>query len=53
MSVGSAAEEILAGFDALADIYSHVPPLIMWRAWELAVYRHHTVAESAAGSRLR
>ena len=33
-------EEILAGFDALADIYAHVPPLIMWRAWELAVYRH-------------
>lgn len=33
-------EEILAGFDALSDIYSHVPPLIMWRAWELAVYRH-------------
>jgi SAM-dependent methyltransferase len=36
-------EEILAGFDALADIYSHVPPLIMWRAWELAVYRHHAM----------
>ncbi len=36
--------EILDGFDALADIYAHVPPLIMWRAWELAVYRHHAVS---------
>ncbi|HEX5214041.1 MAG TPA: class I SAM-dependent methyltransferase [Vicinamibacterales bacterium] len=33
--------EVLAGYDALADIYSHVPPLIMWRAWEYAVYRRH------------
>ena len=33
--------EILNGYDTLADIYSHVPPLIMWRAWELAAYRRH------------
>jgi hypothetical protein len=33
--------EILNGYDALADIYSHVPPLIMWRAWEFAAYRRH------------
>jgi len=33
--------DILAGFDALADIYGHVPPLIMWRAWEYAVYRRY------------
>ena len=33
-------EEILVGYDALVDIYGFVPPLIMWRAWELAVYRH-------------
>jgi ubiquinone/menaquinone biosynthesis C-methylase UbiE len=38
-------DEILQGFDALADIYAHVPPLIMWRAWELAVYRHVTLPE--------
>jgi SAM-dependent methyltransferase len=40
-----AAAEILAAFDSLADIYAHVPPLLMWRAWELAVYRHHRLAE--------
>jgi SAM-dependent methyltransferase len=33
-------DEILAAFDELSDIYAHVPPLIMWRAWELAAYRH-------------
>ena len=33
--------DVLEGFDALADIYSHVPPLIMWRAWEHAVYRRY------------
>ena len=38
-------DEILQGFDALADIYAHVPPLIMWRAWELAAYRHVTLPE--------
>jgi len=32
-------DQILRGFDALADIYAHVPPLIMWRAWEFAAYR--------------
>jgi SAM-dependent methyltransferase len=36
---------ILAGYDALADIYGHVPPLIMWRAWEYAIYRRYELAE--------
>jgi len=35
--------DVLEGFDALADIYSHVPPLIMWRAWEHAVYRRYAL----------
>lgn len=39
--VGTA--DVLAGFDALADLYAHVPPLILWRAWEYAVYRGHTL----------
>jgi SAM-dependent methyltransferase len=39
-----ATHEVLEGFDALADIYSHVPPLIMWRAWEHAVYRRYRLA---------
>ncbi len=38
-------DEILNEFDALADIYAHVPPLIMWRAWELAAYRHVILPE--------
>ena len=37
-------DEVLAGFDALADIYGHVPPLIMWRAWEYAIYRRYSLA---------
>lgn len=38
-------DDVLDGFDALADMYGHVPPLIMWRAWELATYRRHSLAE--------
>jgi SAM-dependent methyltransferase len=38
-------DEILAGFDALSDIYAHVPPLIMWRAWEYAAYRRYALSE--------
>jgi SAM-dependent methyltransferase len=38
-------QEVLSGFDALADIYGAVPPLIMWRAWEFAIYRHLTLEE--------
>ncbi len=41
---GVTAREVLEGFDALADIYSHVPPLIMWRAWEHAVYRRYRLS---------
>jgi ubiquinone/menaquinone biosynthesis C-methylase UbiE len=37
--------QVLEGFDALADIYAHVPPLIMWRAWEYAIYRRYRLAE--------
>jgi SAM-dependent methyltransferase len=43
--ISASHEEILAGYDALADIYSHVPPLIMWRAWEYALYRKFTLSE--------
>ena len=31
--------EVIEGFRSLSGIYGHVPPLIMWRAWELAAYR--------------
>ncbi len=31
-------EEVLGGFDAVARLYPNVPPLCMWRAWEVAGY---------------
>jgi len=43
--VGVSRDEVLAGYDALADIYCHVPPLIMWRAWEVAGYRKYRLPE--------
>jgi SAM-dependent methyltransferase len=43
--VSVSRDEVLAGYDALADIYGHVPPLIMWRAWELAGYRKYHLPE--------
>jgi SAM-dependent methyltransferase len=38
-------DEVLAGYDVLADIYGHVPPLMMWRAWEVAGYRKYRLPE--------
>lgn len=32
-------EEILAGYDAVCELYPHIPPLSHWRAWEYAAYR--------------
>jgi ubiquinone/menaquinone biosynthesis C-methylase UbiE len=43
--VSVSRDAVLAGYDALADIYGHVPPLIMWRAWELAGYRRYRLPE--------
>ncbi len=43
--VGVSRDEVLAGYDVLADIYGHVPPLIMWRAWEVAGYRRYRLPE--------
>jgi SAM-dependent methyltransferase len=34
-----ATAEILNGYDAVAELYPHVPPLSLWRAWEYAAYR--------------
>lgn len=33
------ADEILNGYDAVAELYPHVPPLSLWRAWEYAAYQ--------------
>lgn len=32
--------EVLAGYDAVSQLYPHVPPIAAWRAWEWAAYRH-------------
>jgi SAM-dependent methyltransferase len=32
--------EVSDGYRALVELYPLVPPLSLWRAWELAVYRH-------------
>ncbi len=33
-------DAILQGYDAVCELYAHVPPLSHWRAWELAAYRN-------------
>ncbi|WKJ92010.1 class I SAM-dependent methyltransferase [Methylomonas montana] len=35
------SSEILGGYDAVCTLYSYVPPLSHWRAWEYAAYRHY------------
>jgi len=34
-----AADEILAGYDAVARLYPSIPPMLIWRSWEYAAYR--------------
>jgi SAM-dependent methyltransferase len=40
-------QEILDAFDTLEGIYPRVLPITMWRAWELAAYRHFRLSEPA------
>ena len=35
------AEEVLRGYDQVAELYPHIPPLSHWRAWEYAAYQHY------------
>lgn len=37
--------EILNAFETLENIYPRVLPITMWRAWELAAYRHFKLPE--------
>jgi ubiquinone/menaquinone biosynthesis C-methylase UbiE len=37
------AEDILHGYDAVAELYPHVPPLSHWRAWEYAAYQQYRI----------
>src|SRR5690554_5202166 len=38
-------DKVLAGFDAVSQLYPYVPSLCLWRAWEYTAYRHHTLPE--------
>ena len=35
------AEQVLLGYDRVAELYPHIPPLSHWRAWEHAAYQHY------------
>lgn len=37
--------EVLVGYDAVSQLYPHVPSLSMWRAWEYAAYRRFRLPE--------
>jgi SAM-dependent methyltransferase len=37
------SSEILEGYDAVCKLYSYVPPLSHWRAWEYAAYKHYEI----------
>jgi SAM-dependent methyltransferase len=41
LSVG----EVLSGYDAVSQLYPHIPPMSMWRAWEYAAYRRYRLSE--------
>ncbi|PZA09403.1 hypothetical protein DNX69_25240 [Rhodopseudomonas palustris] len=37
------SHEILAGYDAVAQLYPYTPSLSHWRAWEYASYKYHHI----------
>ncbi|MEM1239924.1 MAG: class I SAM-dependent methyltransferase [Cyanobacteria bacterium P01_H01_bin.26] len=37
-------QEVLAGYDAVCELYPYVPPLSHWRAWEYAAYQRYQLA---------
>jgi SAM-dependent methyltransferase len=37
--------EILAGYDAVSELYPNVPSLLLWRAWEYAAYQRFALSE--------
>jgi SAM-dependent methyltransferase len=38
-------EEVLSGYDAVSQLYPHIPPMCIWRAWEYAAYHRYTLSE--------
>jgi SAM-dependent methyltransferase len=37
--------EVLAGYDAVSQLYTYVPSLLLWRAWEYAAYQRYPLPE--------
>lgn len=37
--------EVLTGYDAVSQLYPHIPPMSMWRAWEYAAYLRYHLSE--------
>lgn len=38
-------EDILAGYQAVSQLYPYIPPMCLWRSWEYAAYRHYALPE--------
>jgi SAM-dependent methyltransferase len=38
-------QEIFGGYDAVSQLYPHIPSLLLWRAWEFAAYRRYTLKQ--------
>lgn len=38
-------DEVLAGYDRASSLYPNVPPLSLWRAWEVAAYARYRLLE--------
>jgi len=36
-------EDVLGGYDAISALYPHIPPMCIWRGWEYAGYRRHSL----------
>lgn len=39
------AAEVLDGYDAVSQLYPHIPPMSIWRAWEYAAYLRYQISE--------
>jgi SAM-dependent methyltransferase len=38
-------DDILVGFDAVSQLYPHIPPMSIWRSWEYAAYKNYELKE--------
>jgi SAM-dependent methyltransferase len=40
-----APDDVAAGYEKMSEVYFCIPPLIVWRAWELAAYKRYSLRE--------